>query len=54
MFFVAEQMGKLAAEGAFYEGFSQILELVVNNSGSFPVGQESIDDLRIKLGCLSV
>jgi hypothetical protein len=54
MFFVAEQMGKLAAEGAFYVGFSQILELVVNNSGSFPVGQESIDDLRIKLGCLSV
>jgi hypothetical protein len=50
MFFVAEQVGKLAAQGAFYEGFSQILEQVLNISGSFPVDQELIDDLRIKLG----
>ncbi len=54
MFFIAEQMRKLVVQGAFYRGFSQIIEQVLIISGSFSVGQELINDLRIKLSCLSV
>src|SRR5262245_23164312 len=52
MLFIAEQMGQFAIEGAFNESLAKVFQEVFNLSGCLAAGEQLIDKLRVKFGCL--